>query len=156
VYVRSELARTLAPPMVSWMAPKGTDDFRRLRDYDMTWRDDARRFEFITLPYQDFAGMNASLDLFFEIGLENVARHVAQLADEIIRWTKEHDVQSLTPVDSKRRGGVICVKPKNAEKTSERLKSKGVVHSYREGGIRLSPHIYNTADDVRSALEMMA
>ena len=156
VYVRSELARTLAPPIVSWMAPKGTDDFRRLRDYDMTWRDDARRFEFITLPYQDFAGMNASLELFFDIGLEQVARHVASLTDEIIRWTTAAGVRSLTPSDPKRRGGVICVKPNNAEKLSEKLKANGVVHSYREGGIRLSPHVYNTIDEVRSALAMMA
>jgi len=154
VYVREALARELEPPIVSWMAPKGTDDFRRLRDYDMTWRDDARRFEFITLPFQEFAGMNASLELFFDIGLDRIAAHVASLADEIIGWAKANGVPTLTPADPKRRGGVICIKPKSAEQVSERLKSKGVVHSYREGGIRLSPHIYNTVEEVRSALAL--
>jgi cysteine desulfurase / selenocysteine lyase len=73
VYVRRELVGELEPNVVSWMAVKGSDDFRRLVDYDLTWRDDARRFEFITLPFQDFAGMNASLELIHELGPAAIA-----------------------------------------------------------------------------------
>ena len=148
-----ELVRHLEPPIVSWMAPKGTDDFRRLRDYDMTWRDDARRFEFITLPFQDFAGMNASLELFVELGPERVAAHVEQLVDEMVEWARgRRDVRLVTPAERERRGGIACIRPKDGERASARLTSKGIVHSLREGNIRLSPHIYNTIDDVRRAL----
>jgi selenocysteine lyase/cysteine desulfurase len=156
VYVREDLVLELAPPMVSWMAPKGTDDFRRLRDYDMTWRDDARRFEFITLPYQDIAGMNASLELFFELGLDRVYAHIESLATEIVRWTESRkDVRLITPADPSRRAGVVCVRPTEGERASDELKRQGIVHSFREGNIRLSPHIYNTTDDVRAALEIL-
>jgi selenocysteine lyase/cysteine desulfurase len=157
VYVREELALELEPPIVSWMAPKGTDDFRRLRDYDMTWRDDARRFELITLPFQDFAGMNASLELFFELGLDRVAEHIERLATEIVDWTRSKPgVKLVTPSDPARRAGVVCVRPTNGERVSEDLKAEGIVHSFREGNIRLAPHIYNTIDDVRAALALMS
>jgi selenocysteine lyase/cysteine desulfurase len=157
VYVREALARALEPPIVSWMAPKGTDDFRRLRDYDMTWRDDARRFEFITLPFQEFAGMNASLELFFELGLETVAGHIESLADEIVAWAlSAPSMQLVTPVESARRAGIVCVRPPDGDRASERLKSRGVVHSLREGNIRLSPHMYNSIEDVRVALGVMS
>jgi selenocysteine lyase/cysteine desulfurase len=157
VYVREELAVALEPPIVSWMAPKGTDDFRRLRDYDMTWRDDARRFEFITLPFQEFAGMNASLELFFELGPENVAEHIARLAGEIVRWAEsEPGVKLITPSEPSRRAGIVSVRPKNSERVSEGLASERIVHSFREGNIRLSPHIYNTLDDVSAALALMS
>lgn len=156
VYVREELALELEPPIVSWMAPKGTDDFRRLRDYDMTWRDDARRFELITLPFQDFAGMNASLELFFELGPDNVAAHIERLATEIVQWAESRpEVKLITPADPKRRAGIVCVRPKDGERVSEDLKAEGIVHSFREGNIRLAPHIYNTIDDVRAALAFM-
>jgi cysteine desulfurase / selenocysteine lyase len=157
VYVREELALELEPPIVSWMAPKGTDDFRRLRDYDMTWRDDARRFEFITLPFQEFAGMNASLELFFELGPDQIAKHIEQLATEIVRWADSRpNVKLITPSDAGRRAGVVCVRPADGERVSEDLKAEGIVHSFREGNIRLSPHIYNTLDDVRAALTLMS
>jgi selenocysteine lyase/cysteine desulfurase len=139
------------------MAPKGTDDFRRLRDYDMTWRDDARRFEFITLPFQDFAGMNASLELFFELGPDNVAAHIARLATEIVDWANSRpNVKLVTPSDPKRRAGVVCVRPLDGERVSEELKAEGIVHSFREGNIRLSPHMYNDLEDVRAALAFMS
>lgn len=155
-YVRSELARTLAPPVVSWMAPRGTDDFRRLRDYDMTWRDDARRFELITLPFPDFAGMNASLELFFELGLPAVHAHVERLAMSAVRWAQSHGVQLVTPVDSGRRGGIVCLRPRDAEAASARLAAAGVAHSYREGSIRLSPHMYNTSAELANALGLIS
>ena len=156
VYVREALARALEPPVVSWMAPKGTDDFRRLRDYDMTWRDDARRFEFITLPFQDFAGMNASLDLFFEVGLETVYAGVESLATELLAGARAAGVAVVTPAEPDRRGGVVCLKPRDAERVSARMKERGIVHSYREGAIRLSPHFYNTSEDVQAALALLS
>jgi cysteine desulfurase/selenocysteine lyase len=156
VYVRDDLVRRLDPPIVSWMAPKGTDDFRRLRDYDMTWRDDARRFEFITLPFHDFAGMNASLELFFELGPERIANHIEALATEMVVWAQgRRDVKLVTPSDPRHRGGIVCVRPPNGERASARLKKRGIVHSLREGNIRLSPHVYNTLSDVRVALEAL-
>ncbi|HMC54656.1 MAG TPA: aminotransferase class V-fold PLP-dependent enzyme [Gemmatimonadaceae bacterium] len=156
VYVRDDLVRRLDPPIVSWMAPKGTDDFRRLRDYDMTWRDDARRFEFITLPFHDFAGMNASLELFFELGPDNVANHIEGLVNDIVEWTRDRrTVKLVTPSAPERRGGIACIRPPDGEKASARLKKRGIVHSLREGNIRLSPHMYNTRADVQAALEAL-
>jgi selenocysteine lyase/cysteine desulfurase len=54
MYVRRDLIPTLDPAIASWMAFEGTDDFSRLTDYRDVLRADARRFEFITLPFQDF------------------------------------------------------------------------------------------------------
>jgi len=156
VYVAEALIPELEPPIVSWMAPRGTDDFRKLRDYDMTWRDDARRFEFITLPFQEFAGMNASLDLFRELGTDAVAAHVEALASEIVRWALARpDVKLVTPEHPQRRGGVVCVRPRDGQRASDRLEAKGIAHSLREGNIRLSPHIYNSVEDVRVALDVL-
>jgi selenocysteine lyase/cysteine desulfurase len=156
VYVREELARKLEPPIVSWMAPEGTDDFRRMLDYDATWRDDARRFELISLPFQDFAGMNASLELLAELGPAAVATHVERLADEIVAWAQAHrEVTLVTPADRAKRAGIVSVRPPDGARVSERLKKAGVVHSFREGAIRLAPHVYNTIDDVRAALRVI-
>jgi selenocysteine lyase/cysteine desulfurase len=97
--------------------------------------------------------MNASLELFFELGLENVERHIESLATEIVRWAQQSDVKLVTPADPARRAGIVCVRPKDANRVSVELTKQGVVHSLREGNIRLSPHIYNTVVEVRRALE---
>jgi selenocysteine lyase/cysteine desulfurase len=153
-YVRESLVRELEPQAVGWMSVRGSDDFRRLCDYDLTYRDDARRFEVITLPFQEFAGMNASLELFFELGASAIAAHVGGLATRIVDWaTRRADVRLVTPASPARRAGIVAVAPADPPAASRRLNAAGVSHSLREGAIRLSPHCYNTAEEVDRALD---
>jgi cysteine desulfurase/selenocysteine lyase len=157
VYIRRGLVQTLEPVDVSWMAVRDSDDFSRLIDYNFTWRDDARRFEVITLPYQDFGGLNASLELFFEVGLETVLGRVERLATQVIDWAaRRRDMRVVTPADPAKRAGVVAIIPPDVEAASLRLTHAGVVHSLREGAIRLSPHFYVTEEEIDRALGVLA
>jgi selenocysteine lyase/cysteine desulfurase len=155
-YVREELVRTLEPPVVGWMSVRGSEDFTHLVDYDFTYYDDARRFEVITLPYQDFAGLNASLELLHELGPDAIARHVAELTTIMVEWAAtRRDVRLVTPADPAHRAGIISIAPRDASAASARLTKAGVSHSLREGAIRLAPYAYNTREEVRRALAVM-
>lgn len=155
VYVRKELIESLEPGFVSWMGVRDSDDFSKLVDYDMTWRDDARRFEFVTLPFQEFAGMNASLELFFEIGLDEIQQRTNGLADRILGWAAENGVEVVTPADRNHRAGIIALRFGDSASRSNRLNSAGVVHSLREGAIRLAPYFFNTPEEIATALEVL-
>lgn len=157
VYVRKELIRQMEPGVVGWMATRGSEDFSRLVDYDFTYYDDARRFEVVTLPYQDFAGFNSSLELLLELGPEAVARHVSGLVDIIVEWaTSRRDVRLVTPADPARRAGIVAIVPRgDVRAASERLTRARIAHALREGAIRLAPHCYNTEEEVRTALAVM-
>jgi selenocysteine lyase/cysteine desulfurase len=157
VYVRRELVTQLEPHDVSWLAVQGSDDFSRLTDYDLTWRDDARRFELITLPYQDFGGMNASLELIRSLGAANVSAHALRLADRIVEWAcSRDDVDVVTPAAPDRRAAIVSVRPRDAIAASQRLRAARIAHSVREGAIRLSPHFYNTIDEIERMLAVLA
>jgi selenocysteine lyase/cysteine desulfurase len=156
VWLRPDLVRSLRPVDVSWMATRDSDDFTRLTDYDFTYRDNARRFEMITLPYQDFAGFNAALDLFLEVGLDEVYSRIARLTDMIVQWALgRNDVRLVTPSDKAKRAGIVAVAPIDPAAASERLTAAGVVHSLREKAIRLSPHFYNTEEEIERALALL-
>jgi selenocysteine lyase/cysteine desulfurase len=156
-YVRRELVQQLTPSAVGWLAVKGSDDFSRLVDYDFRLRDDARRFEVATIPYQDVAGFAASLSLLHELGPARVAAHVQALADRIVAWAADRDdVRLVTPADPARRGGIVSLAPRDPAAASARLREAGVVHSVREGAVRLSPHGYNTPGELARALDALA
>jgi len=156
VWVRPDLVQSLRPVDVSWMATRNSDDFTRLIDYDFTYRDDARRFEMITLPYQDFGGLNASLDLFLEVGLTEVYGQVARLTGRIVQWALgSADVRLVTPADPTRRAGIVAVAPRDPVAASDRLTAAGVTHSLRERAIRLAPHFYNTDEEIDTALALL-
>ena len=157
VYVRDELVQALEPSVVGWLAVQGSDDFGALVDYDLSWRDDARRFEVGTVPFQDFAGMNASLELLVELGPAHVEAYIASLAGIIVDWAAERaGVRLVTPPEPRRRAGIVSVKPSSAASASERLTALGMSHSLREGAIRLSPHCYNTPAEIGRAVDALA
>ena len=143
-----------SPQPVSWMGVRGSDDFSALVDYDLTWRDGARRFEQITLPFQDFAGMAASLELLHELGME--ADRGARRRAGRSSWrpgAERAGVEVVTPAG--RRAGIVTIRPRDVSATAARLRDARVIHSVREGTIRLSPHCYTTSDEIRVALDAL-
>jgi cysteine desulfurase / selenocysteine lyase len=154
LYVRRELIPALDPPVTGWMAFEGTDDLTRLTRYDDTLRADARRFELITLPYQDFAGMNASLGLLLELGVERIGRHLRALQEPLVRWAERTGAGIVSPQDS-HRSGILAIAPAGVEEAFRRLKTARIICSLREGAIRLSPHAYNTVEEMERVAEVL-
>ena len=155
-YVRRELVRELEPEAVGWMAMRASEDFTRLVDYEFAYHDDARRFEVITVPFQDFAGLNASLEMLAAIGFANVEAHAAELVGLAVEWAQSRkDMRLVTPADPARRAGIVSIAPPDPKAVSARLLAAKVIHSLREGAIRLSPHCYNTRAEMTRALELL-
>ncbi len=153
-YVRSDLIERLAPPAVGWTAFEGTDDFATMTTYPSGWRRDARRFEVITLPFQDFVGMNSSLELLGELGVESIARHLRRLTEPLVAWATERGVP-IGSVTGPRGTGIVSLAMADAARVHADLKAAGVVVSLREGMIRVSPHCYNTIDEVGRLIELL-
>jgi selenocysteine lyase/cysteine desulfurase len=153
-YVRRELIAQLAPPAVSWMAFAGTDDFSRLTEYDPTLRADARRFEFITLPYQDFFGMARSMELVLELGVEQIRDHLARLRAPLWDWARSRGVRVASPAD-RHASGIVCLAPPDPVAAYRALRAAGVVLSMREGALRLSPHAFNTEAEIARVIEVL-
>jgi selenocysteine lyase/cysteine desulfurase len=152
-YVAPALLDRITVQPVSWMGVRDSDDFSRLLQYDLTWRDDARRFEQVTLAHQDFAGLAASLELVHELGPGAIAAHIAARTAELLDGAAALGIPLVTPRD--RHAGIAALRPPDAEAVSGRLNAQNVTHSVREGTIRLAPHCYTTAKEVRVALRAL-
>jgi selenocysteine lyase/cysteine desulfurase len=156
-YVHRDLIQQLDPPAVGWLSMPASADFTRFLDYDYAFYPDARKFEVFTAPMHDLKAMAASLSLFLELGPAAVEAHVASLADHIVTWCNSRaDVRLITPVDRARRAGLLSIAVDDLAAASERLNAARVSHSVREGGIRLSPNLYNTTAELDIALAALA
>jgi selenocysteine lyase/cysteine desulfurase len=137
------------------MAFEGTDDFSRLTEYNTTFRADARRFEMVTLPYQDFYGMTESVRMLVEIGIADIARYTRALQEAVFRWADEKGTRLLSPRDEAHRSAIVCIAPERPAEAFHALKRAHVVCSLREGAIRLAPHCYNTAEEMARVLDVL-
>lgn len=154
-YVRRELIASLQPATVGWMAFEGTEDFTNLVKYSDRLRDDARRFEVHTVAFQDQLGMATSLGLLLELGLEAIGVYVRSLAGPVLEWARRRGVPIVSPTDVLHRSGIVCVAPEKGPEAHRHLKQAGVVCSFREGAIRLSPHCYNTVEEMEKVVDVL-
>jgi len=154
MYVREALIAGLRPPVTGWMAYEGTDDFTQLTRYSEHLRENARRFEMITLPYQDFAGMRASLDLLLSISPAETERHILELHQPVLSWARAHDVPVTSP-RGRHGSGILCIAPADPAGVHRRLREASIIASLREGSIRLSPHFYNTREEMERVVEVL-
>lgn len=156
LYVRKELCTTLEPTFAGWASYVGTDDYSRLTAYDPRPWPDARRFELITLPVQDFAAMNASVGLLLQTGIDAIATHLRGLHAPLIDWAARHGARVTSPPGA-RGSGILCLRPQgDVAQHFQRLQANGVQCSLREGSIRLSPHLFNNEAEMVRVGELLA
>ncbi|MGN6392900.1 MAG: aminotransferase class V-fold PLP-dependent enzyme [Gemmatimonadales bacterium] len=154
VYVRRELIAQLRPPVTGWMAFEGTDDLTRLTEYSDSLRASARRFELATLPYQDVTGLNSSLELILELGVERIQAHLQHMHAPVLGWARRRGARIVSPMGA-HGSGILCLAPNDVGAAFRRLKAARIICSLREGALRLSPHAYNTVQEMERVADVL-
>lgn len=153
-YVRRELVPALHSPLAGWSAFEGTDNFTTLCDYSGEWRRDARRFELVTLPFQDLLGMSHALDLLDELGIDRIAAHLETIGVPVREWATRRGVRIVSPVGA-RGAGMLCLDAADVPEALPALREAGVTATIREGALRFSPHCYNTVEELERVAQIL-
>lgn len=153
-YVRRELVPRLVSPWAGWTAFEGTQDFTTLCDYGGAPLADARRYELVTLPFQDLLGMVQALDLLDELGVDRIEQHLREIGRPVLEWTRERGIRLRSP-EGARGSGMICLAADDVAGALPALQAAGITASVREGALRLSPHGYNTREELQRVVEVL-
>ena len=155
-YVRQDLLERFDPPMVSWLAVEGATRFDDMLHYRMEFLGNARRFELATLGIQDYLGLARSVEIFLEMGMDAVERHLRAVQEPLVAWIRSRsDVTAVTPLDPGRRAGILSFSLEDIEPAVAALEGAGVVFAVREGAIRFSPHFYNTRGEMEEVVALL-
>ena len=98
--------------------------------------------------------MAASLELLRELGHAAIHSHDAARVHELAEGARRAGVEVVTPTG--RRAGIVTLCPRDVRAVSDRLRVARVIHSVREGTIRLAPHCYTTSSEIESTLQLLA
>lgn len=145
LYANPATTGHLVPTSTGWFAD---EDIHAMRIDAYRPADTARRFESGTPPIPSVYAATAGVELMLQIGVEATAAHVRGLNDRLIAGIDDLGGVIATPRDPARRGPLIAIASTDAEQLVARLADDRVVTSSRAGNLRVSPHCYNTDDDV--------
>ena len=150
-YCRRELLDRLDVVIVG---QAGVDQGPSWLDYDRQLWPDARRFETGAPNALGLAGVEAALDLFAEVGMEQVERRIKALSDRLAAGLEERGYRLGVRRGPDDWSGIVTFASDRhrPEELHARLDRAGVSTSVREGRVRASPHFYNTPEEIDALL----
>ncbi len=151
LYTRPSLREQLMLRQYGWHMTRHAGDFDRT---DWQPSESGTRFEPGSPNMLGIHALNASLSLLEEVGMEQVeAQVMAHAAYLIERIADTPGLELITP--AARHAGIVtfCCRGADHERLYRALMQAGVICAARGGGIRFSPHFYNTADQLRRAID---
>jgi selenocysteine lyase/cysteine desulfurase len=98
--------------------------------------------------------MNVSLGLILELGVERIRAHLQRLHQPVLAWAERTGARLVSPL-GERGSGILCLAPDDVGEAFRRLKAGRIICSLREGAIRLSPHAYNTVEEMQRVVEAL-
>ena len=128
---------------------------RNFLSYDTTLLSDAQRFECGTLNTVGIHGLRAGLELLHRVGIERIESRVLSLTDQLCAGLEEKGYRVVSSRAAGEKSGIVVFHHSRiaTEAIYRKLCEARIVCAIRGGRIRLSPHFYNTEEEVDRVLE---
>jgi selenocysteine lyase/cysteine desulfurase len=153
-YLSERAEQAINTPYSGWLSVDWQAEFSDLMRYDLKPRLGPAKFEIGTYAFQDWRALNAALDILLSFKQNEIWNHIYSLIDTFMKFVlADNRFTLVSPKDSKRRSGIITFKSNNSKSLYERLTNAGFVLSFREGAIRVSPHFYNSIEEINNLIE---
>jgi selenocysteine lyase/cysteine desulfurase len=154
LYIRRECLSELRPIGVGWNSVVHSHDYDRI---ELDLKPNAGRYESGSLNVGGIHALGASLELLLEAGIEAIGRRVLELT----HYLCERATHAGAEVYSSRRpgeaSGIVSLKIPGGDIRGlvRRLRDAGIVVNHRAGRLRVSPHAYNTAEEIDRLVELL-
>ena len=127
---------------------------------ELTYKELPDRFQAGFRNYVGLAGMESSVTFLQNIGWNNIRNHIISLSNLFIdEIGKISESKVFCPEDESERTSIVSfeIEKQDPEKIVSELSQKGIIIAKREiyekPVLRISPHIYNTKDEILSLVE---
>ena len=152
LYVRPDLHQRLQPKTTGWMAHEEPFAF----ETELRYAPDIRRFLHGSPAIPALYAARSGFNIINQIGVERIRKKSTRQTELLIKLAEEAGFKVTSPKNPADRGGTITVgHPDAAAITTELIKREFIV-DYRPGaGVRISPHFYNTDEELELVINEM-
>jgi selenocysteine lyase/cysteine desulfurase len=153
-YVSRACLARLTPTGVGWNSVVHAADFSRI---ELDLKPTAARYEGGSHNMAGFLALGASLRLFQDIGVHNLAAAILDITDRIAEQLTELGATVHSPRSVDARSGILALELPGSDPAALRRHclDHGVAVACRAGRLRISAHAYNNESDVAKLLEAL-
>ncbi len=141
----------------NWILREHSEDFASLVEYRDGFQPGARRYDvgersnFVLLPMA-----NAAMQQVLDWGIENISETAGRLTNLVEQKAAGHGIGSVPAGRRARHMTGLHLGPDAPRDLAARLAAENVFVSVRGESVRVSPHLYNTEEDVDQLFEVLA
>lgn len=157
-WLRPGLRESLIQRHGYWLAMQAGRSLDHMQGYSVRRDLGARGWDvFCTANFLNFAPWAAAVEYLLSSGPAAVAAYDGGLVTQFVRGIDLNQFELVSPVDGSERSTLVVLRPKTQSATEwrDRLGQAGIDAAVREGCLRISPHLHNTAADIDRTLETL-
>lgn len=150
LYARRDTTHALLPTTTGWFAHRDQFAFDPAH---VVFHDDARRFEQGTPPMLPVYAQLGGLDVLEAAGAASIRAVTSALTEDLIEQARARGLTPKVAATAADRSAIVMLPSRDPHADVARLADAGFIVDARRGHVRVSPYLYNVADDHRAFLE---
>jgi selenocysteine lyase/cysteine desulfurase len=156
-YLSDEVQRQIIHPHMSWLSADWNVEFTNLFRFNLPYFDSARRYEMGSYIVLNLLGMNASVEIFKNLGIGNIEEYNHSLIDRLAGYVEGNPFFKITSsMEPRHRSSIFTFSCPRLDELCALLKERGIILVKREGSIRVSVHLYNNEEDIDRLIAVLA
>jgi cysteine desulfurase / selenocysteine lyase len=154
VYLSDRLQERLHLTAPGWRSVENMWDFQ---NYSQPFTREAMRFESGTPNLIGTLSLVSAVGLFERSGTDAIAAHVLALTDRFCDGLERLGANILTLRGDGISSGIVtfALSGRDSLEVGRALEEEGILTTYRNGIVRVSPHGYNSASEIDACLETL-
>jgi len=151
LYVRPDLRERLEPALTGWMAHASPFAFE---PGPQRYADDATRLLHGSPAVPALYAARSGYEIILEAGVTAIREKSIGQTVRFLERARERGLKSKSPIDPSRRGGSVTLDVPHGPAVVSALAERNILLDCRpDVGLRLSPHFYNTDDELDECLD---
>jgi len=157
LYLSDRARERIEPVLVGWTSVANPEDYG---NFEQEWKHGALAWETGTAPTALLHGLEASLRLLNETGVERIAAHLNDLTDYLCaRLQRGRDYEIVSSRLPGEKSQLVCIRHRSGEwppmALYAHLRKQNIVVAPRGTRLRIAPHLYNTVEDIDALLNAL-
>ena len=155
LYLSDRALARIKPTLVGWMSVPVPEDYG---NFEQPWTRGALAWETGTMPTALLHGLAASLNLLQETGVERIAAHLYELTDYLCERLQTRDYRIISSRLPGEKSQIVCIEHRGEWSSMalyHHLRKQGIIAAPRGTRLRISPHLYNTTEDIDALLDAL-
>jgi len=150
LYVRPDLGTKLEPKFTGWTAHQDPFAFEIGPN---KYTDPPYRFMNGTPHIPSLEAARPGLKIITEVGIDRIREKSKKQTARLIQLAERHGWRVNTPRDPEKRGGTVSIDMPDSYEVCRELIKRDVLVDWRpKAGVRMSPHFYNTDEELDRAI----